>query len=433
MHSRLVMTMVPPPRWRDIAKRLFRDRHIFYRRGREFHFIVVSKRVQMVLASLPVIAAGVALLLAIGIANEQRAGELREQRVSELLESYNRLALDYRHSQERFLSAAGELETKYRRLREAANQQGGLKRELSSIDETLQRLAAERDNLTQHREKLVDRVAAVHGRAAGEGGARDFEERTKQIEAQWDLLDRARERTLARIDTLEEGLRMTGLELETLAKVVADQQGLVPGSARGGPYIAAGEIGKEIDQIGASGVDFNDELQALDGELAYLGQLQTIAVRVPLARPVKSAWLSSRFGRRRDPITERPAFHAGLDFSGLPMTPITATAAGVVTCAGRGGPYGQMVEIDHGYGFKTRYGHLRKILVQGRETVTAGQVIGRMGSSGRSTGTHLHYEIRYNGKNLNPSKFIEAGDHVHKQQTANDDTRGSPGDKSTIE
>ena len=152
-----------------------------------------------------------------------------------------------------------------------------------------------------------------------------------------------------------------------------------------------------------------------------------------MARPVKSAWLSSRFGRRRDPITERPAFHAGLDFSGLPMTPITATAAGVVTFAGRGGPYGQMVEIDHGYGFKTRYGHLRKILVQGRETVTAGQVIGRMGSSGRSTGTHLHYEIRYNGKNLNPSKFIEAGDHVHKQQTANDDTRGSPGDKSTIE
>jgi murein DD-endopeptidase MepM/ murein hydrolase activator NlpD len=432
MQSRLVMTMVPRPNWRDIAKRVFRDRHIFYRRGREFHFIVVSKRVQMGLASLPVIAACIGLFLALSIAAEQRAGTLREQRVSELLESYNRLALDYRHSQERFLSAAGELEAKYRRLREAANQQGGLKRELSSIDDTLQRLAAERDNLTQHREKLVDRVAAVHGRAAGDG-VRDFQERTKQIEAQWDLLDRARERTLARIDTLEEGLKMTGLELDALAKVVADQPGPVPSSARGGPYIAASDIGKELIEIGSTGADFNDELQALDGELAYLGQLQTIATRVPLARPVKGAWLSSRFGRRRDPITERPAFHAGLDFSGLPMTPITATAAGVVTFAGRGGPYGQMVEIDHGYGFKTRYGHLRKILVQGRETVAAGQVIGRMGSSGRSTGTHLHYEIRYNGKNLNPSKFIEAGDHVHKQQTATDDTRSNSGEQPSVQ
>ncbi len=429
MPARLVTTMVPTPSWRDLARRVFRDRHFFYRRGGEFHFLVIPKHVQMALALLPVLAAGFVFYLALSVAAEQRAGVLREQRVSELLDSYSKLALDYRHSQERFLSAAGELEAKYRRLREAANQQGGLKRELSSIDETLQRLAAERDSLTQHREKLVDRVAAVHDRAIGEGSASDFQERTKQIEAQWNLLDRARERTLARIETLEGGLRLTGLELDTLSKVAADHPASAPGLAQGGPFIAIADIGKELGEIGGSGANFDDELQALDGELAYLARLQAIATRIPLARPVKAAWLSSRFGLRRDPMTGRPAFHAGMDFASLPMTPIAAPAPGVVTFAGRGGPYGNMVEIDHGFGFKTRYGHLRKILVQGRETVTAGQTIGRMGSSGRSTGTHLHYEIRFNGKNLNPSKFIEAGDHVYKQQTADDDTRGGAGDQ----
>jgi murein DD-endopeptidase MepM/ murein hydrolase activator NlpD len=434
MHSRLVMTMTPKPSWRELAKRAFRDRHIFYRRGREFHFVVVSKRAQLALAAVPAVAGLIALMLGLGIAQQQREAELRERRVSELLDSYNNLALDYRHSQVRFLSAAGELEAKYRRLREAANQQGGLKRELSTIDDTLQRLAAERDNLTQYRERLVDRVAAVHDRASGDSSARDFQERTKQIEAQWELLDRARERTLARIEMLEDGLRMTGLDLEILAKAVDGQPGAVPGSGLGGPYIAISDIGKELDEIGGGGTaNFDDELQALDSELAYLGRLQIIATRVPLARPVRNAWLASRFGRRRDPITERPAFHAGLDFSGLPMTPIMATAAGVVTFAGRGGPYGNMIEIDHGHGFKTRYGHLRKILVQGRATVAAGQIIGSMGSTGRSTGTHLHYEIRFNGRNLNPSKFIEAGDHVHKQQTASDDTRGGTGDHPSRE
>jgi len=107
--------------------------------------------------------------------------------------------------------------------------------------------------------------------------------------------------------------------------------------------------------------------------------------------------------------------HAGLDLAGVRRTPVVATAPGVVTYARRKGPYGKMIEIDHGQGLKTRYGHLHKILVKKGDKVGFRQKIGQMGSTGRTTGPHVHYEVWVDGKPRNPAKFLKAGQYVFRK------------------
>ena len=119
--------------------------------------------------------------------------------------------------------------------------------------------------------------------------------------------------------------------------------------------------------------------------------------------------MTSPFGVRTDPFFGRPAMHSGIDLRGEIGEPVHATADGRVTRAGRDGGYGNMIEINHGHGLSTRYGHLSKIEVKVGQRVTIGQVIGLIGSTGRSTGPHLHYETRINGEPVNPQKFLRAG------------------------
>ena len=119
--------------------------------------------------------------------------------------------------------------------------------------------------------------------------------------------------------------------------------------------------------------------------------------------------LSSGFGVRSDPFTRSPAMHTGLDFQGDTGDTVRATANGTVTAAGWSGGYGKVVDVDHGNGFSTRYGHLSSIDVQVGQSVKIGQAIGRLGSTGRSTGPHLHYETRVRGEAVDPLKFLRAG------------------------
>jgi murein DD-endopeptidase MepM/ murein hydrolase activator NlpD len=131
---------------------------------------------------------------------------------------------------------------------------------------------------------------------------------------------------------------------------------------------------------------------------------------VPVRKPVDgAASTTSSFGVRSDPFTNSPAMHTGLDFRADTGDAVRATAAGKVTVAGWQGGYGRMVEIDHGNGLTTRYGHLSSTAVKVGDTVKAGQVVGRVGSTGRSTGPHLHYETRVGGDPVDPQKFLRAG------------------------
>lgn len=117
-------------------------------------------------------------------------------------------------------------------------------------------------------------------------------------------------------------------------------------------------------------------------------------------------WISSPFGYRRDPFTGKRRFHEGLDISNRAGTPVIAPADGIVVFTGREGGYGNLITISHGYGISTRYGHLKKIFVKPGQKVQRGDIIGEMGSTGRSTGPHLHYEVRIYGKPVNPINYI---------------------------
>ena len=171
----------------------------------------------------------------------------------------------------------------------------------------------------------------------------------------------------------------------------------------GGPFVPM-----KAPQTGAG--NFDRQLYRINIARAQLDQYSQTLVTVPLRKPVTGEIdMSSPFGVRMDPFLHRPAMHTGLDMRGDVGDPVHATASGRVSIAGREGGYGNMVEIEHGNGLATRYGHLSEIDVRVGQKVRIGEVIGRIGSTGRSTGPHLHYETRVDGDAVDPQKFLRAG------------------------
>jgi murein DD-endopeptidase MepM/ murein hydrolase activator NlpD len=176
----------------------------------------------------------------------------------------------------------------------------------------------------------------------------------------------------------------------------------------GGPFIPLD--GPDANVIPG---EFQPRVNEIQARFVERESLDSAVRSLPLGHPiVDETYMSSDFGVRSDPFTKRPTFHGGIDFGGRPMAPIQATAPGTVIFAGRNGAMGIMVEIDHGHGFTTRYGHLKKTFVKRGQSVEKGTKIGGMGSTGRSTATHLHYEVRFDGRAYDPENFLKAGKHV---------------------
>ncbi len=174
-------------------------------------------------------------------------------------------------------------------------------------------------------------------------------------------------------------------------------------AATGGPYVAAA--------MRADGGSFERQLYRISLARAYSDKLNRTLAYLPVRKPMfGDIDMSSPFGMRMDPFVKGPAIHTGIDMRGDPGDPVRATANGTVTTAGVNGGYGKMVEIDHGNGLSTRYGHLSAIDVTVGQSVRIGQTIGKIGSTGRSTGPHLHYETRVDGDAVDPQKYLRAGD-----------------------
>ncbi len=207
-------------------------------------------------------------------------------------------------------------------------------------------------------------------------------------------------RQMAEIRSLAEEAKSTADEIQTALK----SGGLpvdAPEAAEGGPFIPASE--------GAKITAFDKEVENLDQALTKLDSIKSQAKRYPIANPVPGADVTSRFGYRKDPLLGSEAFHAGIDFRAEIGHQVNAPAAGVVIGAGVRGGYGNMVEIRHKGGLVTRYGHLSRILVQEGDKVAAGDPIGQVGSTGRSTGPHLHYEIRIDNNPIDPWRYLSIG------------------------
>ncbi len=198
---------------------------------------------------------------------------------------------------------------------------------------------------------------------------------------------------------LRQAIAATGLPVE---KLQAPAGKTARAMATGGPFVPF--------KLDPNGSPFEREVLRLQGHVEAADRYRRVAVRLPLRVPLAgNPEITSGFGSRVDPFNGRMASHTGIDFRQAYGSPVRATAAGTVISAAPQGGYGNMVEVDHGNGVTSRYAHMSAILVKSGQTVLPGSILGRLGSTGRSTGPHLHYEVRYNEQPLNPRRFLTAG------------------------
>ncbi len=219
-------------------------------------------------------------------------------------------------------------------------------------------------------------------------------------------LDQVESRQLTALNSYEDGMesrvrRMRGV-ISDLGLDMAELEAAAPRVPMGGPFVPV--------KLPADATPFDRQLYRINLTRAQMDRLNRALALVPYRKPViGEVEFTSGFGIRSDPFLGRPAMHTGLDFRAQMGDPVRATANGKVVSAGWSGGYGRMVEIDHGNGLSTRYGHLSEIDVKVGDTIKIGQVIGEVGSTGRSTGPHLHYETRIDGEAVDPQKFLRAG------------------------
>jgi len=218
-------------------------------------------------------------------------------------------------------------------------------------------------------------------------------------------LDRVEARQTATLNTLE---ARYDTKAKRIRSVLADlgmnpkKAGPSAPDATGGPFVPA--------TLPRSAASFERQFYHLQLARTDADHLTRVLSAVPVRKPITADIdISSGFGVRPDPFLGRPAMHTGLDLRGTMGDPVRATANGTVTTAGWSGGYGNMVELDHGNGFATRYGHMSAIDVKVGQQVKIGQIVGRLGSTGRSTGPHLHYETRIDGEAVDPQRFLRAG------------------------
>ncbi|MCP3054484.1 M23 family metallopeptidase [Aurantimonas marianensis] len=207
----------------------------------------------------------------------------------------------------------------------------------------------------------------------------------RQIEHLQSMAETARTRTLK----IAAALKAAGIDVPEL-----DEHD----TATGGPFEPV-----PVDY------DFDESYAELDTALASLQKVHSVAATLPISEPLPGSRLSSSFGIRSDPFLGRRGLHSGDDYAAATGTPVPATAPGTVTKAGRAGGYGNLVEIDHGNGITTRYAHMSRVDVAVGQTVAKGTKIGEVGSTGRSTGPHLHYEVRRAGRAVDPARFRRIG------------------------
>jgi murein DD-endopeptidase MepM/ murein hydrolase activator NlpD len=231
------------------------------------------------------------------------------------------------------------------------------------------------------------------------GKEADIGTKLGRIEASLDRVDRREAAMLAQLQARYEG---KARKMQSVLAQLGLKLNAKPPPGIGGPFVPVA--------LPSESQSFERALTRVNIARAYADKLSATLVSVPVREPVTGEIdFSSPFGVRIDPFLHVPAMHTGIDFRGSYGEPAHATAAGTVTSAGWSGGYGQMVEIDHGNGLATRYGHLSEIDVRVGQSIRIGQVVGRIGSTGRSTGPHLHYETRVDGEAVDPQKFLKAG------------------------
>lgn len=286
-----------------------------------------------------------------------------------------------------------------------------LQEQVAALDSELVLTRSNQDDVKQELHNVARSLQAVTGDAVALADSPQvlrsqidgfLAEMTNQQAIEDAVLQRATERAAGSIEEIEKIVAMTGLNVDKLlGRIESD------GIGQGGPFIAA-----SAEQPGEDELD--KTMILLDTNMTRWEGVKEVLRALPLSLPVDYYRLTSRFGTRTDPVNKKRSIHYGLDMAGAVNTSIYAPAPGTVIYSGPKGRYGNVVEVDHGFGIITRYAHLNKTLVEVGDVVGHRQRIALMGSTGRSTGPHLHYEVRFDGRPMDPLKFIKAGRYVFK-------------------
>ncbi len=343
----------------------------------QVRFLKISAQMQRRVAGSLAIVIGAWLVITLGMAVNQVSVAIERMALSEKeakIESAEERVANYRGSID---EVTADLERRQKMLESLSEQY---------LDE-LPADAASTAPAAAEEEKAVKTISALVPEAAG----------LAQIEARQIRFAEVMTRVAqARTQKAELAIRQFGLNPDVLARRASTGQG--------GPFEAF---------FGSAKKDVRDpRFTILAASLGRMEAMERALAAIPTAMPAAVMMMSSGFGYRSDPFTGTGAMHNGLDFKGPIGTSILAAAEGKVTSIGAQGGYGNTVEITHANGLVTRYAHLSGFIVRNGQKVDRGVQIGRMGSTGRSTGSHLHFEVRLNGQAINPRKFLEANSDV---------------------
>lgn len=429
---------------RRFARTVLAERELIIRSDGRVRYVNLNRIAQVVIGSLFIAALGWSGFASLSYVQLTREAVEKDRHIALSNRVNSELRVDMDDSRRRFLEITQTLEKNHghlvalvgddrtrngnlvslqRKLRNAdalrqatqARSQG-LRQQLSSLEqrvqETVSRNLALADDLRSAENELNASLSSQT--EAGERGA-GLADRVLKLSGRLDTVQSSQSALLKRltraasgdIDRVRELIAKTGLSVEDL---LADDDLPVmkkiatASLGQGGPFLPA--------QPAVAPIGFVRGLDAFNAEMDRWQEVQHLLGRLPLIAPVSRFRITSRFGNRRDPINGHTAYHSGLDIAAPIHGKVRATAPGRVVRAGWRGRYGRLVEIDHGMGIRTRYGHLAKILVKRGQQITFRHPIGLLGNSGRSTGPHLHYEVVVDGKPVDPRKFLRAGKHV---------------------
>lgn len=373
----------------DRLRTWFPDREFFMRSQGQVRFIKISSRLQMIGAGivLALLSAWLVTMAAMAIAQFSATRDRLAllDREAKVATAESRVT-QYRQN---LGTVASDLEKRQDFIEKVVGSHVGDLPAQAQAGETVSDSSGEAA-------RTVDKVSAALPEASG----------LARIEArQLAFVERLTRLADRRSAAAAEKIRKLGLNPGVMIARLDDS------SAQGGPFIRL--------STGRNG-SLDPRFQRLGLSLARMDALEQGLAGIPQVDPAARAFISSGFGYRADPFTGGAAFHAGLDFKGPIGAPIYAAARGRVSFAGIRQGYGNCIEISHGNGLMTRYAHMSGYRAQLGQDVAAGQVIGLIGSTGRSTGPHLHFEVRLNDQPLNPRPFLEAAPHVLEE------TRGIP-------
>jgi murein DD-endopeptidase MepM/ murein hydrolase activator NlpD len=371
----------------DVFARSFTDREFFMRSQGQIKFIKISARLQKTIAGA--IAGALLLWVVVTIAmvfsqysiSAERLALVRKQ--AEVASSASRVAA-YRSSVN---DVAADLEKRQEFLEDIVTSYIG---EQAATDDAGAVVGAAEKGSSDEARQTATKISAMVPEAAG----------LARMEArQIAFVERLTRAAMQRSSNAEQAIRKFGLNPDSVARASA--------SAQGGPFIPLKGSGK---------LQLDPRFTTLGQTLARMDALERGLVAIPSGAPALAPAITSGFGYRRDPFTGAAALHSGIDFKGAHGSSILAAAQGRIVYAGTKSGYGNCVEVSHGNGLITRYAHLSSIGVRMGQKVTKGQRLGGMGSTGRSTGTHLHFEVRQNDRAMNPRPFLEANRDVLKIQ-----------------